>query len=250
MIADDRAVSDVLAFVLLFGVVVVSVGLIGVVGFDTVGSMSDAEQLDSAEASITELADQLTGIADHEAPVRSTELRASGATVEVIDGPTLSVAIENETDTVWANDIELGGVAYTLGDTRVAVVGGAVVRVDGDHAVMLRDPPLLALDDRARLNLLTTDALDHASTTAASRVQVRSYHARSQLLAPTDRDALDAVEAVSIEIEGDDPIAAAWDAHLEADPDWEWDDDGDSWRLDDLDDAIVRLTHTEVQFLS
>lgn len=250
MIDGTRGVSDVLAFTLLFGIIITSVGLISVVGFEAVGSMSDSEQLASAEESMTELADQLTGIADHEAPVRSTELRASGATVSVVSGPRLNVTIENETHAMWAGEFDMGGVEYRLDDRTITVVGGAVFRNDGEQAVMLRDPPFLTVDNRTRLNLLRIEPADDAITSATStRLQLRSYHDRSRLVAPNDRDALDEVETIEIEVVSDDDIADAWRDYLDDASAWTA-SDSDSWRLEDVDDAVVRLTRTEIQFLS
>lgn len=249
MSLDTRGVSDVLAFTLLFGIMLTSVGLIAVAGFDAVETMSDAEQVDSAEASMVELADQLTGIADHEAPVRAAELRASGATVAVVDGPTLTVTIANDTGVMWQDDIDLGGVEYRLGETTVTVAGGAVVRQVDEHATIVREPPVLVVDDRVRLNLLRIQPLDRSSRTASeTRLQVRSYHDRSRLLVPTNRSALDDVTSITVAVDGAGPIADAYDQYFATTA--AWSADGDGWRLDGIDDAIVRLSYVRVQFLA
>ena len=247
--ADDRAVSDVLAFVLIFGVMVTSVGLIAVVGFDAVEGMSDGEQLQSAEVSMAELADQMTGIADHEAPVRSTEFRMRGATTRVIDSPTLNVTITSEGGDEWNASISLGGVAYELGDSTIAVVGGSVVRVDGTHAVMLREPPFMHVDDRARLNLIQVRMLrTSGAITTDSTVQLRSHHDRTRLITPDNRSQLRDVVAIHIDVVGDDPIAEVWDGYFDDHP--AWSDGPDGWVADDLDNgAIVRLTWVDVQFI-
>lgn len=247
MIADERAVSDVLAFSLIFGVMIVSVGLIGMVGFDAIGGMSEQERLSSAEVSMTELADQLSGIADHEAPVRSTELRASGAEIELIDGPTLTVTV-NASDRTVTETIDLGGVAYRTGDSAIVVVGGAVIRTEGDTGILLRAPPMLTLDDRARINVISAsprfgEDRHHSGVT----LQLRTHHQRTSLVTPGANVSPAAIDRVHVAIEGDGPVADAYRAYFDAE--WPTDPDG-GWALTDLDaGAFVRISHVELQLI-
>ncbi len=247
---DNRGVSDLLGFVMIFGIMIVSVGLIAVVGFGTVGSVGEGEQLASAEVSMTELADQMAGIADHEAPVRSTEARIHGATIRMINGPTMTIEANRTVGDDWNDTVELGGVEYRLGDRAITVAGGSVIRTDGDSSVMLREPPFFGGNDRLRLNLLRVEemAID-APLQASSTVQIRTHHHRTQLLEPTNRSHLTDVESLSIEIGGDDPVAAAWRSYLESSESWTA-DGHNRWTATNIDEGVVlRLTILQVQFI-
>lgn len=254
----DRALSDVLAFGLIFAVMVASVGLIGAVGFDTVTDVSEGEQLRSAELSMAEVGAQLAGIADHEAPVRSSELRVGGATVEVTDALTMTVSVSGSDNvTTWNETIELGAITYRLGDTTISVVGGAVVRLDDGNAVMLEEPPFLVTEETARLNLITVEPLrDPPSVSTEELIQLQSHHQRTRLLEPTNRSYLYDVETIEIELEGDGSLVEAWDAYFEAHPEWYETETG--WGAPSADDGqqaafedgvIVRLSHVGIQFI-
>lgn len=251
MINDRRGVSDVLAFTLIFGVMITSVGLMSVVGFDAIAGVNEHDQLSSAEGAMTELADQMTGIADHEAPVRSTELRLRGAEVSLIDGPTVRLNVSVTDGPAWNETVDLGGVTYQLGDSEIAVVGGSVIRIDGDHAVVLRDPPFMHIEDRSRLNLLSVRELrSGAADTAVTSVQIRSHHRHTRLVLPENRTRLTDAEHVGLSIEGDGPIADAWERYLERSDAWVWDDEFTEYRLTEFEDGVViRMTRIGVQFI-
>lgn len=254
---DDRALSDVLAFVLIFAVMIASVGLIGAVGFDTVGEVRDSEQLSSAELSMAELSDQLTGIADHESPVRSSELRVGGATVAVTEGVTLTITVSGEGPTTWNETVELGALEYQLGDTTIATVGGAVIRIDDGHGYMLEEPPFLVTEELARLNLLSVGALrDTTSITTEQPIQIQSHHQHTQLLEPSNRSYLYDIETIEIEVEGDGPMVDAWERYFSSHE--HWGEDGDGW-IAPMNDAgeessfsqgvIIRRTHIGFHFI-
>lgn len=250
---DDRGVSDVLAFALIFAVMVASVGIIGVVGFQTVGDVSEEEQLRSAELSMAELSDQLSGIADHEAPVRASELRTGGATVSITDDFSIHVTVQNgANEALWNGSFDLGTVTYRLDDTMIFVAGGAVIRADTGHAVMLEDPPFLVTESAARLNLLRVDPHgDVPSITTAQLVQLQSHHKGTQLLEPFNRSHLYDIHSIQLELDGTDAVIEAWNRYLETHDMWDGNSSTNVWEASGFDHGVIlRHSRISIRFIS
>lgn len=210
---DDRGVSDLVAFVLIFGVMIASVGAIAVVGWDVIGEVRDTEQMDSAQAAFVTFNDQLNGIADHEAPARATEMRLGEATLAITDGPQISVETwENETVNATVGGT-LGAVQFQRDDRHVTAAGGAVFRGDEDGSVMVSEPPLHCYGESARVNLISLTADDVALVDSAATVQVQSRHLLTQMRVPSTWSLRETARNVTVTVE-DSPNQAAWERYL------------------------------------
>ncbi len=250
---DDRGVSDVLAFALIFAVMIASVGIIGAVGFQTVGDISEEEQLRSAELSMAELAQQLSGIADHEAPVRASELRTGGATVSITDDFSMQVTVlDGAGQELWNGSFDLGTVTYRLDGTTILVAGGAVIRANDGHAVMLEDPPFLVTESAARLNLLRVDPHgDVTSITTAQLVQMQSHHQGTQLLEPFNRSHLYDIDTIQLELDGADAVIEAWNGYLETHDMWDGNSSTNVWESSGFEDGVIlRHSRISIRFIS
>lgn len=252
MMRDDRAVSDLLAFILIFTVMLASVGVIATFGWDYVGDVRDKSQLDSAEHALVNINDQLNGIADYEAPARATELRLGGGTLHVTDGPNVTVRVwENAThNTTVIRD--LGALEYRLDDRYVETAGGAVLRGQPGASVMRSDPPFVCEEGRARLNVIRVVPESVSSIDSAATVQVQSRHARTQLRVPSRWSLRNSAENVTVSV-NDSDNQAAWERYFERTG---WTDGGDpgEFRCAPVDDddhmrVIVRYTRVEFRFV-
>ncbi|MFP4590709.1 MAG: hypothetical protein ACLFMX_01400 [Halobacteriales archaeon] len=247
---DERAVSDLLAFILIFTVMLASVGLIATFGWEAVGDARDQAQLDSAERAIINVNDQLNGIADHEAPARATELRLGGGTLHVADGPNVTVDVwENEThNTTLIRD--LGSLEYRMDDRYVEAAGGAVLRGRPDASVMRSDPPFVCDGDSARLNVIRVVPETISNIDSTATVQVQSRHARTQLWTPSSWSLRETARNVTVAV-NDSRNQAAWERYFE-DAGWSDGESPGEFRCDPPGDSmrvIVRYTRVEFRFI-
>lgn len=242
--SGDRGVSDLVGFIVIFTVVIASVGLVAAVGFDTLENVRDHDQLNSAEHGMLTLSDQLTGIANHHAPARATELRLDGATIAIVDGPTVNVTVGYEDGTEVTHTQQLRGVEYRIGDDVVLVAGGAVIRADGETSWMVREPPFRCTDDQARLNLITVRSLGDDLVSAGGSVQVQTRHDGTDTMAPANRSELTSARNVTVEfVSVDHPDA--WTSFIEAT------DGKDAFRCEGLSNGLlVRHSRIGIGFMS
>ncbi|SEH55389.1 hypothetical protein SAMN05192561_10679 [Halopenitus malekzadehii] len=133
---DDRGVSEVLGFVLVFSLIVASVGIVVTAGLGGLQDMRDGERVTNGERALDVLAenydDVLTG-----APSRSTQIRLSDASLRV--GDPVAFRVDNGTGTLNRSE-ETSRISFVVGDEAVHFVNGAVIRESPGGAVMLREP--------------------------------------------------------------------------------------------------------------
>ncbi|AGB36977.1 DUF7289 family protein [Natronococcus occultus] len=166
--ADDRAVSELLSFVLVFGLVFGSVAVLSVAGLGIVDDHREAEQLRTAERGVTSLAAELEDLA------RNPGLERRSGVVPLGDG-SLTVGGGTELGLVVDGDpvgdpIELGAVAYRSGDETVAYDGGAVVRADEETSRFRTRPPVSCRGGTATVSLVQVESADPTVRTGGQAV--------------------------------------------------------------------------------
>ncbi|WP_435096090.1 DUF7289 family protein [Halarchaeum sp. P4] len=150
-VPSGRGVSDVVGFVLIFSLIIATVGIVYTTGLTGLQDARDAERLSNAETAFGVLDSNAEDILHRGAPARATEIKLSNAqigpgepvTVNVTAGPNASVSRE------------ITPVVYSAGDTKIVYVNGAVIRSQRGGASML-DPPNLHLGQRALVPIVDT----------------------------------------------------------------------------------------------
>lgn len=148
---DERGVSDVVGYVLVFSLITVTIGSVFAVGITGVEDRREAEQIANVERAFDVFDDNLRDIQRYDDPGRSTEIRLSGGTLSLSE--TTTVTLTNETGDVVLRR-EHRSLTYANGDATVAYETGAWFRGDGDGAVMRSEPRFVAADNRTTLPLV------------------------------------------------------------------------------------------------
>lgn len=186
MRSDDRGVSEVLGYVLVFSLVVASVGLVSTVGLDQIDDVRETEQVNNAEKAVDLLATNLADIASRGAPSRSTEMQLESGQLDVANPVTVSFRGIDADDPIannFSENFEVWPVSFTSPGTDRAVVyeAGAVLRTNGEAGTMVRNPSVVAADDRVQVPLVQTRSRA-AQSRGGGTARVRVEHARSELL--------------------------------------------------------------------
>lgn len=253
MMGDERGVSDLVSFTMIFMVVFASIGMISVFGFDGIDHVREHEQMTSAQTAMITISDQLNGIADHESPARSAEVRLGGGTLLIDDGPLLNVTVDYGDGNVTTWERRLGTLTYRLGDQRLVVTGGAVIRADDDSSILVREPPFLCTEEHSRLNLIRIEALEAPSISSSGGIQVRNHHQRTRLLAPLNRTLLYDAENVTLEFKDTEHLDA-WERYFtQSGTEWQQDGSGrytcNSFANDDTRGLILRDSRIGIRFI-
>lgn len=214
-LTDRRGVSETLGFVLVFGIVVSTVAVVYVGGFDALTGARDAQQFANTERAFDVMDSNVEDLAVRGAPSRTTEILLSDGTIYFGESVTFNVSAGG--DDYYETTIR--PVVYRTDDgDELVYVNGAIFRQYGDRSVMF-DEPRLASGNRTLVPYVITRAgSTNASTDNTQRLLVRTSVTDREVRRFTDT-------AMNLTITT--PRAAAWEQYLEAELDVDCDGPAD-----------------------
>ena len=205
----DRAVSEVVGFILVFALVLGTVTLVYVGGFAELEQARLHEQDTNAERAFDVLANNLEEIGRDKAPSRATEVKLSESEVLIGDNRNRRVEVTANNSTAAAQPRP---VVYDSGEgTRVVYENGAVLRQEDGRAVMVRKPDFV-FDERRTVVRYLEPRGGQQSTGGSKTVLVRAERSHSRLLlSETNETGVD----VELQFATAPERADAWERYLE-----------------------------------
>lgn len=200
---DDRGVSEVVGYVLTFSLITMTIAIVFTAGLGGLQDAQRTEQINNVERAFDVFSSNVDEVHRTEAPSRSTEMRLSGGTLAYGDPVTVTIDAGEPNPPSF----ETRPLVYRNGDTEIVYSMGGIVRTNGEHSVLLRDPPSV-LGTRSTVPILvTTTPGDQDSIQGHRTVLVTSTHQRTKLLqSRTDQPVMITIES---------PRADAWGRYLE-----------------------------------
>jgi len=236
--SDERAISDVLGYIIIFSLIIVSIFIV-VTAFGALSDVRDVERATNAERAFDVAAENMAAIYERNAPSRSTEIALGQS--EIFYASNVSMAVSADGTELASYQVRPVEMRVT-DDESLVYEGGAVFRDQGDAAVMLRDPPYLISAGRVHLPLVQTTAPALESVGSTS-VLLRGESTRRAVVA-SDLDG--SYDELSIEISS--PRYVAWERHLANQPSTTCDTQPESQTVDcTIDDpGQVYVTHQQI----
>lgn len=226
----ERAVSQVLGFVLVASLIFATLGVVYVAGLGGLEDARDAERVQNAERAFGVLADNIRDLQTEGAPSRATEVKLADAQISFDQQTTLTVNVTNTgASPVFSTDLD--PIVYSAGTgSKLVYENGALFRVDRDSAVLKQRPPGVFWADgsvsRATIPYVQTRQAGSASvggdTTVLVRTDLISTEVPGSLTSPgadgaTDLDGDgDEEYAVNYTIQTTPARAVVWTNHLNA----------------------------------
>jgi FlaG/FlaF family flagellin (archaellin) len=243
----DRAVSDVVAFVLVFALVITAVGLVTTVGFGSLQDVTRSEQAKSAEIAFDAVAETVTGLERGTAPVRSSEVSLSDGSMSVVEGATIEVRVDpDDSDSLsfgsssYDYTYTTGGIEYRSADTRFTYESGTVYRGGADGSVLRASPSMTCEGDTAVVSLVDVRADGSGGVAGGSTTVVSRATNRSVLYSGARHPDTQGVQ-VAVTSQGQE----AWNEHFAESAGWT----GSSGTYTcSAERVFVRLTVVEVRF--
>lgn len=139
---SDRAQSEALGFALLFGAILLILGLIVTVGYGNLVEARDHEQVNNAERGFESLAVNVEDLVRNDAPSRSTELAVADGRLVTRTQTTITITWSKKgSSTNTSRTFNLTTLVYDPGTgEQVVYEAGAVFRGDDAGSVMVREP--------------------------------------------------------------------------------------------------------------
>jgi hypothetical protein len=234
-VVDRRAVSDAIGFVLIFSLIVTTIGLVYVAGYDSLTTAQTGEQLQNAERTFETIERNFDDIERRQAPARAAEINLNGGTVSVESGASIRV---NVTGASFDRKIDTGRLTYEKGNQRIDYENGAVVRTSEDFSEVLTDAKLECGEDVAVVSIVTIKPTDR-TVSGTNIVTIYNRRVNATLLYPTNRSGFQP-DGVNVTVSSAN--ADGWNRYLEDRDGWT-DSDGDgSYHCTGPDEVYVRVT--------
>lgn len=222
-----RGVSDLVAFVVVFAVIVTSVGVVYTVGYDSVIDISEGSQSESASRAFEIVTQRLGEIERGNSPGWRGEFDLAGGSVGVTSGAQFEVVVNVTSGSDRAYTLGTGALVYDHGRTEMTYEGGALFRTSGDDAAMVDTPPITCDvggegPDRAVVSVVRVSTGGEQSLVSSGTVEIDARHNRTRILYPDNRTGVaSASDAgfVNVSIAGTDN-ADAWGRYFEQSDDW------------------------------
>lgn len=211
----DRAQSEALGFLLLFGVVVLVLGLVVTAGYANLVDARDHERVSNAERSFESFAANVDAVVRNDAPSRSTELAVADGRLVTRPATTLSVSwTESGSGVTRSETVTLRSLAYDAGTgERVVFEGGAVFRANDAGATLVRAPSFRLQASRVVVPVVQLDGIQRVGASGRSNVLLRTARDDSE-----SSVLVRSAAAHDVTVEVTSPRAAAWERYLDDQP--------------------------------
>lgn len=178
-LSNEDAVSEVMDFVTILAILVLSIGMIGVAGYPMLKKAQEANYIENTKQSFSVLADNINKVMSGHAPSQNVELKLYGGMLSVISATTRTSTINItliRTDANGGNvtfEFELGAIEATFDS---AIVGyentGAWVNYTSGATFMISKPEFVIANDSIFIPVVTIGGTSSVGGTGLVRVVV------------------------------------------------------------------------------
>lgn len=244
----DRALSEVVGYILVFSLIFLTVGFVSLSGLPTLDAAKESEQVQNAERAFDILDNNLEEIYKHGAPSRSTEISAESGTVELRDPVTINVSVTEATSgNVTYTNRQITPIVFTgIGATEYVYSAGAIFSQQPGNSFMISEPPFEFDDNRGFVTIVRTFSKKQISASGGTVLIRATSASRSVEVADTSLQETE-YEQLTINV-SDSPRLDSWEEYLKSElpnPDCTTGD-----RLScsvDLEDEDIKQTFVTVQ---
>lgn len=209
MRSSEQAQSEIIGFLLIFGLVVLSISLVGVTAFTGLDNAKQFQETTSTEQAFLVLAENIDDTIREGAPSRETEISLSEASLSLEATEQINITVDGET-----TSIESQPIVYESDDTSISYHSGLLIRDDGGSALSFREPKFVLTSETVVLPIAKTSTTEDRTIAGTSAVQVVTRHNETRVLATEEFDS-----PATVEINITSPHVDVWAESLESDMD-------------------------------
>jgi len=221
------AVSEVIGYMVIFGVISVSIAVVYVNLTPAIDQRQEFEQMKNAEATFTILKNNVDEVVYRDVPERATEIRLVDATVTLEGGPYwLNTTVTPGPPPEFDADDGLGGysvgnfsqvvpITYEKVDSTIQYENGAVFRGSEGNGSMMHGPGWEFNEDEGIALLTSVATLGEGEVTGRDSVQVRTERESRETRVVTSQEHGD----VNVTMTMYTPHGRAWEGYLSSEHD-------------------------------
>lgn len=246
----DRALSDLIGFVLTFAIIIGAVGLVSTFGLSALNDLQQNEQQRNAERSFQILAENFETVTNRNAPERTSEINLRAGTLRAQNETTIRVQATGSGPGPVANfdrRFFVHSLVYEQGETTLAYESGATFRAARQGEVLVTDPSLVCSGNSAIVSLVTLEPASERSF-GSGTLQVTGALNETRLLYPQNRSGRNGPTAADdVTVTFDSPNREAWVSYLDRQTNWDR-VSSDTVVCQNVDRVYVRETSLTVSF--
>lgn len=236
---DERGVSDLVAFVLTFGIIVTSVGTVYMFGVGSLEDLGDSEQIRSVDRTMEGISETMTDVHRRNAPGRSVAIGLDGGTMSVVDDSQLTIVVNTSSGEV-RRTVDVGALVIRPNEDAELVYEGGIAYRSQDGGQYVRSDPVISCDGRTTV-VDIVEVTGRMSVSVSGSMELSARHASEQTVFPAQSGQW-ANNATAIEIQIDETRNPdAWRQYFETSPDG-WTNTSDGYRCTGIDGVSVRTT--------
>ncbi len=127
LLKSQDAVAEVVDFVTILGILLLSLSIIGLAGYPVLKSAQETRYVENTRLSFVVMAESLNKVALGQSPSKSVELKMYGGSLNVNMDSSIKINATNSTNKeITLIDSSMGSVTNSIGDTVVAYEGTGV----------------------------------------------------------------------------------------------------------------------------
>lgn len=214
MTADERGVSEVLSYILVFSVVAVTIAFVLGDGLGAVTTTQQNARIDAAESGVAILDKSVETVYQTGVPRRATELKPNGGTLSVGGRLDVDIVVSQGGTDLFDYGSASSRFTHIIDDQSVGLALGARFRSGPGGVGMTADPPFHFGDERTTLPVVLLTGADSVST--GSPVQIVAATQNEELLDHrTAGPSAGTPYTVEVAIETTPERAAAWNRYFQ-----------------------------------
>jgi len=175
-LSSEDAVSEVVDFVTILGLLMLSIGIIGVAGYPIVKNAQEANHIENTKQSFIVLANNVNKVVIGQAPSQSVELKMYGGSLSVIGSSTINITANNSAGQriPILNDTYMRSIESTVGDTVIAYEGtGVWAKYPNGNTILVSKPLITNQGNVLVIPVVTINGASSIGGSGISRVTVK-----------------------------------------------------------------------------
>ncbi len=178
ILTSEDAVSEVVDFVTILGVLVLSIGIIGVAGYPIVKNAQEANHIENTKQSFIVLANNVNKVVMGQAPSQNVELKMYGGSLSVTGNSTINITANSTNSTGTSRivlvDRQIRSIESIVGETVVAYEGtGVWAKYPNGNTILVSKPLITNQSNVAVLPIVTIGGASSIGGSGMSRVTVK-----------------------------------------------------------------------------
>jgi hypothetical protein len=206
----DAAVAETIGFIYIFGIVMLSMSMIYVMGYPMLESSMDESIFESTGQSFIVLQSDMKMVAFGQVPVKSLQIQLQGATLSVTENSNISIAIEYPDGTVQNVPYVTGEIEYQKNDKFLTYENGGVWKRYPVGSLIVSNPSIYTstLEDGTNITTIGVVSIQGASSAGGSGIATFSMKHNESIINKTP-------SPVNVTLRINSTYAAEWKNYLE-----------------------------------